>query len=98
MSHTTLTRSEICTRLSCDAGLSRHQAAEVLEMVLENVVQGLAEKGLVKISSFGTFYIRQKNERVGRNPKTGEEMPIAPRRSLSFRASPVLKQKVERIR
>ena len=91
---TTLTRSDICDTLANEIGLSRQQSNVILEAVLEEISDSLAKTGEVKISSFGTFHVRQKSQRVGRNPKTGEEVMITPRKSLSFRASHILKDKI----
>lgn len=92
---TTLTRSDICDSLSNEIGLSRQQSTAILEAVLDEVINNLAKNGEVKISSFGTFLVRKKKERVGRNPKTGQEVMITPRNSLSFRASHILKDKMK---
>jgi integration host factor subunit alpha len=75
-------------------GLSRNESAVLVETVLEEISQALIGGETVKLSSFGTFAVRQKNQRVGRNPKTGEEVPILPRRVLVFRASHVLKDRI----
>ena len=91
---TTLTRSDICDSLANEIGLSRQQSTAILETVLGEVIDNLAKHGEVKISSFGTFLVRKKKERVGRNPKTGQEVMITPRNSLSFRASHILKDKM----
>ena len=72
-------------------GLSRNESAELLETVLERISSALAAGESVKISGFGTFSVRQKGRRIGRNPKTGVEVPILPRRVLVFRPSQVLK-------
>ncbi len=96
MADTTLTRTDICKELVSKVGLSRQQSIDVLETLLDGIAEGLCDEGLVKISSFGTFHVRRKNQRVGRNPKTGQEVPIAPRCSLSFRASTTLKQTVNK--
>ena len=92
----TLTRSDISDKLSATLGLSRQQSTSVLESALEQMASGLFKEGNLKISSFGTFHVRQKNERIGRNPKTGKEVMITPRKSLSFRASSILKENVNR--
>lgn len=92
----TLTRSDLTDKLCSTLGLSRQQSNGVLEAALEEMARGLQKEGTVKISSFGTFHVRKKNERVGRNPKTGKEVMITPRRSLSFRASHILKDNVNR--
>jgi integration host factor subunit alpha len=75
-------------------GLSRNESAEMVESVLDYMSDALASGDQVKISSFGTFSIRDKAARVGRNPKTGEEVPISPRRVLTFRPSHLLKDRV----
>jgi integration host factor subunit alpha len=75
-------------------GLSRNESADLLEDVLDRIAARLANGESVKISGFGTFSIRQKGRRIGRNPKTGEEVPILPRRVLVFRPSHVLKAHV----
>ena len=92
----TLTRSDLSDKISRSLGLSRQQSVEVLESALSLLAKGLQKEGHVKISSFGTFHVRAKNERIGRNPKTGKEVMITPRHSLSFRASTILKDSVER--
>ena len=75
-------------------GLSRNESAELLEAVLNEVSDALARGETVKISSFGSFSVRQKGQRIGRNPKTGEEVPILPRKVLVFRPSQVLKNRI----
>ena len=85
MSETTLTRMDLSEAVFHEVGLSRNESAELVESVLDHVSDALVAGESVKISSFGTFSIRSKNERIGRNPKTGEEVPIAPRRVLTFR-------------
>ena len=72
-------------------GLSRHESAQMVEGMLEEICSALARGESVKLSSFGTFAVRQKAQRMGRNPKTGDEVPIAPRRVLVFRPSHVMK-------
>jgi len=94
MSEKTLTRADISEAVYEEVGLSRHESAELVETVLNEISQALVKGHNVKISSFGSFMLRDKNGRVGRNPKTGEEVPIAPRRVLTFRPSQVLKQKL----
>ena len=74
-----------------EVGLSRNESSDLVETILAEVVEALARGELVKISSFGSFTVRDKGQRVGRNPKTGQEVPILPRRVLVFRASNVLK-------
>ena len=94
MAQKTLTRTEICESLCNKVGLSRQQSINVLESTLKEISNGLKQEGNVKISSFVTFHVRQKSKRIGRNPKTGQEVMITPRRSLSFRASHILKDVV----
>jgi integration host factor subunit alpha len=77
-----------------EVGLSRNESADLVESVLDHVSDALVRGENVKISSFGTFNIRDKNARMGRNPKTGEEVPINPRRVLTFRPSQLLKDRV----
>lgn len=92
----TLTRADLSDKLSSSLGITRQQSTSVIEIALDQLAKGLEKEGLVKISSFGTFHIRRKSERVGRNPKTGTEVMITPRNSLSFRASTILKESVDR--
>jgi len=75
-------------------GLSRNESADLVETVLQHMSDALVRGENVKISSFGTFTIRDKAARMGRNPKTGEEVPISPRRVLSFRPSHLMKDRV----
>jgi integration host factor subunit alpha len=75
-------------------GLSRTESAELVEMVLDTISDQVVRGNIVKLSSFGSFVVRKKNERVGRNPKTGEEVPITPRRVMVFKPSNVLKHAV----
>lgn len=94
MSDKTLTRMDLAEAVFREVGLSRHESAQLVESVLGHVSDALVRGEQVKISSFGTFSVRDKNERVGRNPKTGEEVPITPRRVLSFRPSHLMKERV----
>ena len=94
MTKTTLTRAQLAEALYQQVGLSRNESAEHVEAVLSEISDRLIGGEIVKISSFGTLQVRQKNGRVGRNPKTGEEVPIDPRRVLVFKASQVLKDKI----
>ncbi|MDE2462718.1 MAG: integration host factor subunit alpha [Alphaproteobacteria bacterium] len=91
MTTKTLTRADLTEAVFRAVGLSRNESAQMVEDMLEEVCSALAVGETVKLSSFGTFAVRQKSERVGRNPKTGDEVPIAPRRVLIFRPSHVLK-------
>ena len=90
----TLTRMDLSESVFREVGLSRNESADLVESVLEKISASLVSGEQVKISSFGTFSIRQKNARVGRNPKTGEEAPIPPRRVLTFRPSHLMKDRV----
>ncbi len=94
MSESTLTRMDLSEAIVRNVGLSRNESAEMVESVLEYMSDALVDGDQVKISSFGTFSIRDKAARVGRNPKTGEEVPISPRRVLTFRPSHLLKERV----
>ena len=94
MSAKTLTRMDLAEAVFRDVGLSRHESAQLVESVLSHVSDALVRSEQVKVSSFGTFSVREKNERMGRNPKTGEEVPITPRRVLSFRPSHLMKERV----
>ncbi len=90
----TITRADLSEAVYQEVGLSRNESADLVESVLELISEALARSETVKISSFGTFSVRQKGERIGRNPKTGEEVPILPRRVLVFRPSAVLKNRI----
>ena len=94
MSEKTLTRMDLSESVFREVGLSRNESADLVESVLEKISASLVSGEQVKISSFGTFSIRKKNARVGRNPKTGEEAPIPPRRVLTFRPSHLMKDRV----
>ncbi|MEK9904170.1 MAG: integration host factor subunit alpha [Rhodospirillales bacterium] len=91
MAETTITRADLTDAVYQEVGLSRNESADLVEMVLNEVSSVLESGESVKIAGFGTFMVRQKGLRRGRNPKTGEEVPILPRRVLSFRASHILK-------
>jgi integration host factor subunit alpha len=91
MDKKTLTRADITESLHRNIGLSRAESADMVNSVLDLVADALVEGQTVKLSSFGTFMVRSKRERMGRNPKTGEEVPITPRRVLVFRPSQVMK-------
>jgi integration host factor subunit alpha len=94
MADTTITRAHLSEAVYQEVGLSRNESADLVESVLELVSDALEKGETVKISSFGTFSVRQKGQRIGRNPKTGEEVPIHPRRVLVFRPSQVLKSRI----
>jgi integration host factor subunit alpha len=87
----TITRADLSEAVFQEVGLSRNESSDLVETILSEVVEALARGESVKISSFGSFTVRDKGQRVGRNPKTGQEVPILPRRVLVFRASNVLK-------
>ena len=90
----TVTRAHLAETIYAQVGLSRNESADLLETVLERVAAALESGESVKISGFGTFSVRQKGRRVGRNPKTGVEVPILPRRVLVFRPSQSLRAHV----
>ena len=90
----TVTRAHLAETIYTQVGLSRNESADLLETVLERMAVTLEGGDSVKISGFGTFSVRQKGRRIGRNPKTGEEVPILPRRVLVFRPSHVLKARI----
>lgn len=94
MSAKTLTRMDLSEAVFREVGLSRNESSQLVERVLEMMSDALVEGEQVKISSFGTFSVRSKTARVGRNPKTGEEVPISPRRVLTFRPSHLMKDRV----
>lgn len=94
MSTTTLTRADLSNAVYREIGLSLSESTQLVDAVLEEVSTALSEGHSVKLSSFGTFKLRRKKERVGRNPKTGVEVPITPRTVLSFNASNILKSAV----
>jgi integration host factor subunit alpha len=87
----TITRADLSESVFQEVGLSRNESSDLVETILAEVVEALARGESVKISSFGSFTVRDKGQRIGRNPKTGQEVPILPRRVLVFRASNVLK-------
>ena len=90
----TITRSHLAEKIYADVGLSRNESADLLEAVLNRMVTALESGESLKISGFGTFSVRQKGRRIGRNPKTGVEVPILPRRVLVFRPSQSLRARV----
>jgi integration host factor subunit alpha len=90
----TVTRASLSEAVYQEIGLSRNESAELVEKVLDEIVSALGRSEQVKISSFGTFAVRKKGGRIGRNPKTGQEVPIDPRRVLVFRPSHVLKARI----
>ncbi len=94
MAARTIIRADLSEAVYQEVGLSRNESAELVESVLNEISDALVRGEMVKLSSFGSFSVRQKSERVGRNPMTGEEAPILPRRVLVFRASHALKSRI----
>ena len=94
MAGRTVTRADLTDAVYQEVGLSRNESADLVDSVLGEIASALVRGDVVKISSFGSFSVRQKGQRIGRNPKTGEEVPILPRRVLVFRASNVLKSHI----
>ena len=90
----TLTRADLAETINRKLGVSRADSLAMVESILDKMCGALSDGENVKISGFGSFVLRDKNERVGRNPKTGVEVPITPRRVLTFRASQLLKDKI----
>ena len=97
MTGKTVTRSDLAEAVYREIGLSRNESAKIVESVLLLIEDSLVNGETVKLSSFGSFSVKQKTQRIGRNPKTGEEVPILPRKVLTFRASHVLKDLVNSI-
>lgn len=94
MTSKTLTRADLCEAVYQKVGLSRSESANLVESVIEEICKAAVRGESIKLSSFGTFSIRSKNERIGRNPKTGQEVPITPRRVMVFKPSNILKDRV----
>lgn len=94
MAGNTVTRAQLGEAVYKEVGLSRNESGDLVEAVLKEISDALVRGEAVKISSFGSFSVRSKGQRVGRNPKTGEEVPILPRKVLVFRASHVLKGRI----
>jgi len=90
----TLTRADLADALHREVGLSRAESSRMVEQIIDRMCDALARGENVKISGFGTFVLRDKNQRIGRNPKTGVEVPITPRRVLTFRASQMLRERI----
>ena len=90
----TVTRADLCEAVYRKVGLSRTESAQLVEVVLDEISDCIIRGEPVKLSSFGSFIVRSKSERVGRNPKTGEEVPISPRRVMVFKPSNVLKDRI----
>jgi len=94
MTGKTLTRADLAEAVFEQVGLARNESSDLVEQVLHEVMEALITGKNVKLSSFGSFSIREKGQRIGRNPKTGVEVPILPRKVLVFRASHVLKDRI----
>lgn len=94
MENRTVTRADLAESVYEQVGLSRNESADLVEAILDEVSDTLVKGENVKISSFGSFSVREKGERIGRNPKTGVEVPIKPRKVLVFRASHVMKDRI----
>jgi integration host factor subunit alpha len=94
MSGKTLTRADLAEAVVQQVGLPRNESQDLVEMILQEISTSLACGEGVKLSSFGSFGIRSKGKRVGRNPKTGQEVPITPRRVLVFRPSNIMKERI----
>ena len=94
MAGETVTRAQLSEAVYQEVGLSRNESSELVESVLAEVASALVRGEIVKLSSFGSFSVRHKGQRMGRNPKTGEEVPIRPRRVLVFRPSHVLRERI----
>lgn len=90
----TLTRADLADTVYALVGLSRAEAAEIVDAVLREIADAAVRGENIKLSSFGTFTVRSKAERIGRNPKTGEETPISPRRVITFKASNIMKARI----
>ena len=94
MSAKTITRADLCEAVYQKVGLSRTESATLVELVLKEITDCLERGETVKLSSFGSFVVRKKGQRIGRNPKTGKEVPISPRRVMVFKPSAILKQRI----
>jgi len=94
MASKTITRADLADAVCREVGLSRVESANLVEMIIEEICDAVVRNETVKLSSFATFQVRSKKERIGRNPMTGEEAAIYPRRVVTFKASNVLKQLV----
>ena len=90
----TLTRADLAETINRKMGLSRAESLALVEEILDKMCEALVRGENVKISGFGSFVLRDKKERIGRNPKTGVEVPITPRRVMTFRASQLLKERI----
>ncbi len=93
----TVTRADLTEAVIREVGLPRNESAEMVEVVIQEIAACLERGEQVKISSFGSFNVRDKRERVGRNPKTGEMVPISPRRVIGFRPSNIMKERINAV-
>jgi integration host factor subunit alpha len=96
MSNQTLTRAEVTDAIVREVGVTRQESSDLLDRTLDMIGNALEHEDEVKLSRFGNFVVRSKSAREGRNPKTGEEAVIAPRRVVTFRPSPMLKTRVDK--
>src|SRR6266508_6890947 len=96
MTAKTVTRADLCEAVYQKVGLSRTESATLVELVLKEITDCLERGETVKLSSFGSFVVRKRGQRIGRNPKTGKEVPISPRRVMVFKTSAILKQSIDR--
>ena len=94
MAEKLVTRADLCEAVYQKIGLSRTESAELVELVLKEITDCIERGETVKLSSFGSFVVRKKGQRIGRNPKTGTEVPISPRRVMVFKPSAILKQHI----
>lgn len=92
----TVTRVDLCDAVHRKVGLSRSESATLVELVFKEIIDRLEHGETVKLSSFGSFVVRSKGARMGRNPKTGKEVPIAPRRVMVFKPSAIVRQRLAR--
>jgi len=95
MIRNTVTRADLAEAVYREIGLSRTESAALVEAVIDQIIDALIRGEVVKLAGFGTFTLRNKNERIGRNPKTGEEVPITPRRVLTFKPSQMMRDRVD---
>lgn len=95
MSASTVTRADLAEAVYREIGLSRTESSDLVESVIDHISEALLRGETVKLAGFGTFSLRDKKQRIGRNPKTGEAVPITPRRVLVFKASQVMRERVD---
>ncbi len=94
MAGKTVTRVDLCEAVYRKVGLSRAESATLVELTLQEITDSLERGATVKLSSFGSFVVRKKGQRIGRNPKTGKEVPVSPRRVMVFKPSAILKTRI----